>query len=202
MRVNSPITDSPIFTTVEEFLAWAGAQPDSRYELVDGEPVMMVGGSRSHARISGNLSAWLLEQLRGGPCEPFGSDFGVVLPGGRVNLRYPDASVSCTEEGEDALRSPVLLAEVLSPSTEAYDRGAKAQAYRRLPSLRHLLLIEQGRPFIEHLHRASEGVDWTLTEVDGLDATIDLAAIGLVMPMAALYARLEFNPGPAADLSA
>ena len=108
MTASSPVTPKPTFATVEEFLAWAGAQPDIRYELVDGEAVMMAGGSRSHARISGNLSAWLLAQLRGGPCEPFGSDFGVVLPGVRVILRYPDASVSCTEEGEDALRAPAV----------------------------------------------------------------------------------------------
>jgi Uma2 family endonuclease len=194
MTANSRVTDRPTFATVEEFLAWAAPQ-DARYELVDGEAVMMAGGSRSHARISADLVIWLGEQLRGGPCEPFGSDFGVALPGSRANLRFPDASVSCTEEGEDALRSPVVLAEVLSPSTEAYDRGAKAQACRRLPSLRHLLLIEQGRPFVEHLHRSSESVDWTLTEVEGLDSTIDLGAIGRVMPMAALYARLDVSPG-------
>lgn len=131
MTANSSSKDSPTFITDEEFLAWADAHPDSRYELVDGGAVMMTGESRSHARISGNFVAWLLEHLRGGPCEPFGSDFGVVLPGVHANLRYPDTSVSCTEEGEDALRAPAVLAEVLSPSTEAYDRGSKAQAYRR-----------------------------------------------------------------------
>ena len=192
--MNAPAAASrtPHFESIDDFLAWAAAQED-RYELVEGVPVMMVGGSLAHAQISRNLVSWLSNRLLPGPCEPLGSDFGIELSGARANLRYPDASVLCSggDQNDNTRRVPVLIVEVLSPSTEAYDRGVKAQDYRRLPSLLHLLLVEQARHFVEHYHRRSTGEDFVLTEIEGIDAAIDLQAFRLMLPMAALYSGVD-----------
>lgn len=192
MTLAERLDPPPRFDNVEAFLAWAERQPE-RYELVDGEARLMTGGSRNHARIARNALTALSARLGASPCEPFGGDLAVVLGPGRV--AYPDASVSCEPEQADALRRPVVIVEALSPSTAGYDRGDKAAAYRRLPSLRHLVLVRQDRIGVEHFHRVRGDEDFTLSELDRLDATLALPAIGVDMPVAELYARVSFAEG-------
>ena len=179
----------PRFDSVAAFLDWASRQ-DRRYELLDGVARAMTGGSKAHAQISRNALVALAIGLKCKPCEPFGSDFA-VLPGD-LNQIYPDASVSCAPEGPIGLASPVVVIEVLSPSTEARDRGEKAFLYRRIASLRHLVLVRQDRIGVEHYHRTDDTADFTLTDLDRLDDVLALDAIELRLPLVDLYSGVSF----------
>ena len=180
---------APRFDSVEAFLAWVERQP-VRYELVGGAARMMTGGTANHARISGNAVSILLSRLAGDRCEAFGSDFPVIL--GPRHVVYPDASVACEGVGEAGLDRPVLVVEVLSPSTAVHDLGDKAEAYRRIPTLRHLVLIHQDRVSVKHYHRNAEGQDFTLTELGRVGDVLALTAISVEIVLAELYARVTF----------
>jgi Uma2 family endonuclease len=180
----------PRFESVEAFLAWAEIQAE-RYELVDGTARMMTGGTANHARISGNTLAVLLSRLAGTRCEAFGSDLAIIL--GPRSAVYPDVSVSCEPIEEAGLTQPVVIVEVLSPSTAAFDLGDKASAYRKLPSLRHLVLVHQDRIGVRHYHRDAEGEEFALTELDRIDEPLRLTAIDLDLSLAEIYARVTFS---------
>ena len=180
---------APRFDSAEAFLAWAERQPE-RYELVDGAARMMTGGSPNHARISRNALTVLAVRLGAGRCEAFGGDLAVIL--GPQRVVFPDASVSCEPVTEIGADRPVVIVEVLSPSTAAYDLGDKAFAYRKLPSLRHLVLIRQDRIGVEHYHRDAEGEDFVLTETDRVDDPLALTAIRIELSVAELYAQVAF----------
>lgn len=177
---------APRFESAQAFLAWAAGQPQ-RWELVDGVARMMTGGSLNHSRIAGNAYFALRSRLGRGRCEAFGSDAAVILEPHRVV--FPDVSVSCGPEDGPGLAAPVVVVEVLSPSTEAWDLGHKAAAYRRLPSLRHLVLVYQDRVAVQHFHRAAEEA-FTLTELGQVDGRILLTAIGVEIAVSELYARV------------
>jgi Uma2 family endonuclease len=180
----------PRFESAEAFLVWAERQPE-RYELIDGAVRLMTGGSPNHARLSRNLLTALSGRLGSGPCEAFGGDLAVIL--GPRRVLFPDASVSCEPVAGVGVETPVVIVEVLSPSTAAFDLGDKAAAYRRLPSLRHLVLIRQDRVRLDHYHRGGDGEDFVLTEIDRIDAALALTAIGVELPVAELYAQVVFT---------
>lgn len=176
--------------TVEEFLAWEADQPE-RWELIGGECFAMAGGSDIHNTISLNLAFALRERLRGSPCSVFMSDVKLRLDADDA-VFYPDVFVSC-DQADRARRqfkeAPTLIAEVLSPSTEAYDRGQKFETYRRFPGLSTVLFLSQERPHVECYTRAGNA-DWLLTEVYGEDKAIALPALELSLPLAELYRDL------------
>jgi Uma2 family endonuclease len=180
---------APRFDSAEAFLAWAERQPE-RYELVDGAARMMTGGSPNHARLSRNALTALSARLGAGPCEAFGADLAIIL--GPRRVVFPDASVSCEPVAGTGVDRPVVIVEVLSPTTAAYDLGDKASAYRRMPSLRHLVLISQDRIHVEHYHRNAEGEDFVLTELDRVDGLLALTAIGVEISVSELYAQVTF----------
>ena len=127
----------------------------------------MVGRTLAHGRIGARLIHLLSSQLAGRPCTVFSSDVRVRIEATDLDT-YPDASVVCgeprtSEHDHHALLNPTLLVEVLSASTEAYDRGEKAAHYRRIPSLRAYLLVSQSPPRLELCVRAQDG-QWTLSE--------------------------------------
>lgn len=177
----------PRFEGAAEFLAWVERQPE-RWELWDGVARMMTGGSLNHSRLSRNALTALATRLGPGPCEAFGSDAAVVL--GPRRVAYPDISVSCEPEDGMSVAHPVVIIEVLSPSTASYDLDEKASAYRRIASLRHLVFVRQERVSVQHLHRDAGGEDFTLTDLDRIDGILDLAAIGVGIILAELYARV------------
>jgi Uma2 family endonuclease len=111
---------------------------------------------------------------------------------GPQRVVFPDASVSCGPVAGMGADRPVVVVDVLSPSTAAYDLGDKASAYRKMPSLRHLVLIQQDRIRVEHYHRDAEGEDFTLTEIDRVDGLLALTAIGVEITVAELYAQVAF----------
>jgi Uma2 family endonuclease len=188
------------FHTPAEYLAFERAA-ETKHEYLDGRIYAMSGGSRSHARIAVNLIREISTQLRGRPCEAFGSDMRVRVEA--TGLRtYPDLSALCGEprfddEVRDTLVNPELLIEVLSPSTESYDRGQKFEHYRQIPELQEYVLFAQDRALAEYrIRRGEAGDQWGLKVVRGLDAALELPAIGCVLSLRGVYERVELLPDP------
>lgn len=183
--------------TAAEYLAQE-RQAESKSEYIDGYIVAMSGVSRYHDRIAGDVFASLHGQLRDGPCDIYTSDMRVrnVVTG---RYTYPDASVVCGEpefedEELDTLLNPTLIVEVLSPSTEGYDRGDKFAAYRQLPSLQEYVLIAQNRPSVDHYQR--QGEQWLLTAVTDLAGSVRLPAIDCELRLREVYRRVQFPDQP------
>jgi Uma2 family endonuclease len=169
----------------------------------------MAGESENHGRICVNLTASLVPQLRGSGCEVFSKDTKVLCGPYRAHTReglyaYPDLVVVCGggqyhDQARDVLLNPTVLLEVLSPSTEAFDRGEKFDRYRHwLPSLQDYVLVAQERPTLDHYHRTAPD-QWTLTTGRGLDAALVLPTIGARLSLREVYERVAFpaNPGDA-----
>ena len=167
-----------------------------RSEYIAGRMYAMTRASRRHGLIAGNFFRELSSQLRTRACEAFMNDLRVkVSPTGMYT--YPDIVAVCGEvlledEHFDTLLNPTVIVEVLSESTEAYDRGEKFAHYRRLETLREYVLVAQDKIRVEHFRR--EGEEWILSEVSGPDATVHLASIDCHVAVAAIYEKVEFDP--------
>jgi Uma2 family endonuclease len=165
---------------------------ECKSEYVEGRIYAMAGASREHILITFNIGRSLGNQLANRPCEIYPSDMRVKSAAAR-NYRYPDIAVVCgaaqfEDHRADTLLNPTLLVEVLSPSTEASDRGEKFAEYMRIPSLREYLLVAQDRPRIDHYAR--QGAGWLLTVAEGLDAVLTLDAIGCALELREVYRRV------------
>ncbi len=169
---------------------------ENRSEFYHGQIYAMAGASRAHNLIMVNLTRELSQQLKGRPCEVYSSDMKVkVKPSGLYT--YPDVTVVCGEPRfddaqNDILLNPKIIIEVLSPSTEACDRGDKFEHYRRLASLSDYILVSQHRCRIEHFSRQADG-RWLLVEVNDLQADLALDSIGCALPLAEIYERVVFE---------
>ena len=188
--------------TPEEYLALE-RPAEYRSEYFNGEIFAMAGASREHNLIAGNVSRELGNQLKGRPCETYQTDMRVRVSAMGL-YTYPDVVVVCGEpqfenDSVDTLLNPTLLVEVLSPSTEAYDRGDKFEQYRTLESLADYVLIAQDRYRVERFARQPDG-QWLLSVAKSLDAEVSLASIGCRLPLADVYDRLSLpKPPPAAN---
>jgi Uma2 family endonuclease len=180
--------------TPEQYLA-AERKAAFKSEYFDGYITAMSGASREHNRIAGNFYYEIRNKLENRPCEAFIGDLRV-----RVNATglytYPDVIVVCGEpeflDAElDTLLNPTVIVEVLSPTTESYDRGAKFAHYRRLPSLKEYVLIDQSQVLVERYLR--QGDDWVFSALDDLDATLKLVSINCSLPLREIYARVNFS---------
>jgi Uma2 family endonuclease len=191
--------------TVEEYLALERAS-EERHEYLDGDIYAMAGESPDHGRICMNLYGSLWPQLRGTPCEAFAKDTKVrsgPLPLSDHSMEglfsYPDLVVVCGamqfhDQVRDVLLNPSLIIEVLSASTEAFDRGEKFRRYRTwLPTLHDYLLVAQDRPLIDHYHRVEEN-RWELVSIEGLAASLHLESIQCTLRLADVYDRITFPP--------
>lgn len=181
--------------TEAEYLAFERAS-DIRHEYLDGHVYAMTGASRAHNLISTYTAASLINQLRGRPCEVYASDMRVRVSATGL-YTYPDVTVVCgnpqfADSALDTLLNPVLVIEVLSPSTESYDRGKKFQHYRQLESLREYVLISQDSPRIERFLRQDDGT-WLLTDAAGLDASLELASVACTLALAEVYEKVTFE---------
>jgi Uma2 family endonuclease len=171
---------------------------EEKHEYHRGEMFAMGGASRQHTLIVGNIAGELRERLRGRPCETYMLDMRVLVrPTGLFT--YPDVTVVCGEprflDGVfDTLTNPTVIVEVLSPSTEAYDRGRKFDHYREIASLREYVLVAQDRMSISLYRR--EGDLWTLRHASDAGGVVTLEAIGCELPLAQVYERVEFPPEP------
>ncbi|MFG3817436.1 Uma2 family endonuclease [Limnothrix redekei] len=191
------LPDHPLLTA-EEYLAWEATQTE-RHEFWDGEPIAISGSPRSHNRIAGNIFAALSAALADRPCEVYISDIKVQAAPGRKYF-YPDLVVTCDDRDQDErfVQFPSLIVEVLSPSTESFDRGAKFAAYRRLDTLQTYILVQVDRPDIEVFQRNDRG-QWVLSDY-GLDDAIDLGAIKLTLSVKTIYRQIVFaDPDPSSE---
>lgn len=177
--------------TVAEFLDWESAQP-VRYELVNGQPVMMAGGTQAHSLIAINIGAELKTRLRGSPCRPGSADLRVIVGRGG-NVRYPDVTVDCGEfrpESNDA-SEPRVVFEILSKTTAWTDLHDKLRDYERTPAIQHYVIVSQNTAKIVIWTRDQHGHLIPGDDILGLDGTADLPAIGVSLPLAAIYDGLR-----------
>lgn len=171
-----------------EYLA-REAVAEGRHEFVGGEVVAMAGGSQRHALIAANIIGALWSRLRGTPCRPTTGDQRVhVVETGLYT--YPDVTVICGKPEAHAgdrqsVVNPRVVFEVLSPATEAYDRGAKFGHYRRIPSLAEYVLVSQDRRLVEHFRRTSAGT-WELRECREA-GEVALLAVGCSLSLDEIY---------------
>ena len=167
----------------------------SRNEYFRGQMIAMAGGSARHSRIKTNVLSYLNSRLKGQPCSTYDRDLRIKCPTGLYT--YPDASVLCGElefddEHKDTVLNPTLLVEVLSKSTEAYDRGKKFDHYRTIPSLREYVLASQEEPMVQRFVRNDDDT-WTLSAVSSLGQVPRLSSIGIDLPLTEVYDRVDFN---------
>lgn len=184
--------------TATEYLA-AERAAEFKSEFFGGEMFAMAGGSPMHSLIATNLASEVRGRLKGRACVPFNSDLRMLVVATGL-YTYPDLSVVCgplefADQEEDTITNPTLLAEVLSDSTESYDRGKKFEPYRRIPSLREYLLVSQKEPRVEQFDRGDDGA-WRLREAAGLDARLELPSLGIVLPLAEVFANVKFAAAP------
>ena len=181
--------------TPEEYLAFERAS-EVKHEYVAGEIFAMTGATRRHNLIAMNSGTQIRPQLRGRRCEIYPSDMRVKIEALGI-YTYPDLSVVCgsprfEERREDTLLNPLLLIEVLSPSTERYDRGMKFRRYQLIPTFAEYLLIAQDRPRIEHYLRQDDG-SWTQTISEDLATTLILPTINCTLPLAMVYEDVAWD---------
>ena len=166
-------------------------------EFYRGQIFAMSGGSPEHNTVGGNVFAALRGRLRGSPCRPFNSDQRIRIPANGLTT-YPDVAVVCGELQRDplaprAINNPSVIFEVLSDSTESYDRGKKFELYRQLESLREYLLVAQDEAHVERYVRQADD-SWLLTVFKGLDAAVELTTLGCTLPLAEVYEDVTFPP--------
>ncbi|MGO9258134.1 MAG: Uma2 family endonuclease [Bryobacteraceae bacterium] len=179
--------------TPEEYLA-IERKAERKSEFFQGEMFLMAGAQEAHNLIVAHTISSLDQQLRSRPCRVYPSDMRVCVD--RVKMyAYPDVIVVCGDRKfldakPDTLLNPTLIVEVLSPSTEGYDRGLKFQHYRSIESLRQYLLISSDRVHADLFTRPAEG-PWTLAEANGPEDVLELQSIGCVLKLADLYDKVE-----------
>ena len=166
-------------------------------EFYDGEMFAMSGGSAAHSLISLNVGGELRQALKGRGCVVFESNMRVKVEASGL-YTYPDVTVACEKQrfvdGEMAtLLNPTLLVEVLSDSTEKYDRGKKFQHYQLIPSLKEYMLVSQHAARVELLVRESGGT-WRLHQADGLEAKITSPTLGVTLELKEIFANVTFEP--------
>ncbi len=177
-----------------EYLEFEG-QAELKHQLVDGEIFATTGGTFAHALMGGNLYFALRRDLVGTPCVAVGSDARVRIEAADL-VTYPDLTVLCgpreaAHDDPDSTTNPTLLAEVLSPSTERFDRGRKRDAYFQLPSLRYYVLVRSDRRRLELYSRNDDG-SWTWRAFDDTD-TMPLAELGIDLLVAEVYDGVELD---------
>jgi Uma2 family endonuclease len=176
----------------EEYLALE-RRSEEKHEYLDGEMFAMTGASRRHNLIALNIAASLHSQLADRPCEPYMGDMRIRVAATGL-YTYPDVVVVCGEpqladDSFDTLLNPTLIVEVISPSTEGYDRGKKFAHYRTIESLAEIVLVSQERVEVERYSRQPEG-GWLLLEANRLEDRLPLPSIGCELSLAAIYKRV------------
>jgi Uma2 family endonuclease len=170
---------------------------EERHEFHEGRVVAMAGGTGRHSRIAANVIGRLLGRLEGNGCYPLDSNIRIRIPR-KAKYYYSDCVVVCGElqydpaaPPETTIQNPRLIVEVLSDSTEAFDRGDKFTDYREIESLREYILIAQHTPRVEVYVRLPDGM-WRFQPAAGLEASAKLEELGIELPLAEVYAGITF----------
>ncbi len=169
---------------------------DYKSDYVYGVVKAMTGGSYRHGAIALNVGISIGSQLKGKRCQAVSSDVKVEADPDGLYV-YPDLTVVCDEPRfldteKDVLTNPTVVVEVISPSTEAYDRGLKSVRYRGMPTLREYLLIAQDRPLVERYVRQADGL-WYVETFEGMQGVVTLSSIECTVPLADIYDRVTFG---------
>ena len=180
--------DPPARMSLQDFLAWEETQA-LRHERVSGEVRAMTGGTLAHNTIALNVAFALRQRLAGTPCQVFAADVRVVTP--RADVMYPDVLVACGERADTdrEVRDPVVVVEVLSPSTAERDDSFKRWAYGTIPSLKHYLMIAQSRAEAEV--STADGETWRSVVLRDAAASLRLDALGLGIPLTEVFAGVD-----------
>jgi Uma2 family endonuclease len=170
---------------------------DFKSEFHRGEMFAMSGATRPHILIVGNLVAHLKQHLRDSDCEVYSNDMRVKVTATGL-YTYPDVVVACGKpqfiDGEfDTLLNPKVLIEVLSESTEAYDRGDKARMYRQIPSLQEYVIVSQSQPLVESYLR-QDGEKWLFRAAAAIESDLALDSLGIRIPLSEIYRQVQFPP--------
>ena len=181
----------------DDWLADERTAIETRSEYIDGEIFAMTRAMESHNAIVMNIGSELHQQMKGRPCRIYASDMKVRIRAANAGT-YPDLVALCGErefqdDRRDLLLNPSLIVEVLSDSTEAYDRGGKFAIYRQVPSLREYLLVSQYRVQVELFTRGADD-RWTLSDYHALHDTITLTSIGCTLALAEVYDKVDLEP--------
>jgi Uma2 family endonuclease len=173
--------------SLDEFLVWEREQPE-RYEFADGVVTMMTGGSLDHVTIAMNIARTLRQALRAAGCRAFVNDVKVIAAG---SVRYPDVAITCSPVSgrDDVVPEPVVIFEVISPSTERVDRGRKKFDYLGTPSIRHYAIVDQDERRIDLYTRAEDG--WKNEVVT--EGLLKLTVIDVEIPLDAIYEDTELD---------
>lgn len=178
--------------TVEEYLELDRNSPDVRYEYINGRVIMMAGGSPQHSLIAANVTGILRQLLMDSSCCVFNSDAKIRLP--TKDYVYADVSVSCDQRDfaqPEFIYHPSVIVEVLSPSTEALDRGEKFESYRECPSVQEYVLINTSRQAIEVCRRERNSF-WSFQTLR-TGATVELASLGIRFQVSDAYEKVVFS---------
>ncbi|PDW03569.1 hypothetical protein CJ255_08120 [Candidatus Viridilinea mediisalina] len=178
-----------------DYLAFERASAQ-KHEYYNGQVYAMTGAKATHNLIVGNTLAALHRQLRTKPCQVYPSDMRVKISQTGLHT-YPDIVVVCgtpmfSDKSQDTLLNPLMIVEVLSASTERYDRGMKFQHYRTLESLTVYLLIAHDHPHLEYFARQEQGL-WMLREATELTQTLEIEALGCSLSVADVYEKVVFE---------
>jgi Uma2 family endonuclease len=178
--------------SADEYLAFERRQRE-KHEFFNGEIYLQAGASIAHNLITANIIGSLHQQLRDKPCTVLPSDMRIRTPRRRQYM-YPDATIICgspifDDEQHDTIINPIVIFEVLSPSTEQYDRGRKFQAYRTISTLQEYLLISQTMMRVEHFKRHNDMM-WLMAEYSRSDQVIELASVSCRLSLGALYEKV------------
>ena len=181
------------YLTPEEYISFE-RKATTKHEYLKGQITAMSGASRAHSFITGDIFGELRDQLKGQKCEVHSSDMRVRIHSTNSYF-YPDVVVACEEPNFednifDTLLNPRVVVEVLSPSTEAYDRGEKFELYQQLDSLQEYLLVSQDQVRVEHY--IYQETEWIRSEYQELDDVVPLRSIECELRLRDVYSRTEF----------
>jgi len=183
--------------TVKEYMDHEIAS-NTKHEYHDGKIYALAGGTVNHGKISGNVYSELRNQLKNkeSSCLPFNSDVKLFIESSNSYV-YPDSMVVCAEEESDEdkhfVTNPVIIVEVLSKSTAAYDRGDKLYLYRGIPSFKEYVLIEQDKYVVDVHYKHKDSDLWSLTRYEGIDKIVKFQSLDIEISMEDLYFRTNIT---------
>ena len=191
-----PVTQQRYYSP-EEYLELEEAA-EFRSEYHEGEIIPMTGGTPNRNQIGGNFYAAILAAFRGQPYRVFMSDLRLWIPQRKI-YTYPDVIVASRplellEGSKDTITNPLMIAEVLSKSTESYDRGKKFEHYRTLPTFQEYILIDQYRMHVDQFSKTEDG-RWLFSEYDGEAAVLSLTSVQFQIALTDIYQEIEFETG-------
>ncbi|WP_448191171.1 Uma2 family endonuclease [Azospirillum sp. sgz301742] len=180
--------------SVDEFLVWDDGT-DTRYELIDGVPVAMAPTYGAHQIIAANIGRHIGNALDARPPCHVRSEAGILKPNSIRNYFQADLAVTCSphEPKQYAVPNPLIIVEILSPSTEADDRKVKLPVYRAIPSVQEIVLVHSERLYGEVHRRLEDGTRWQVDLLTEAEDVLRLDSIGYAQPLALLYANVDLG---------